>query len=181
MTTTRLYTAEDLFEMGDTDGSFELVHGELVPMTPTSGAHGSSSHRISRALGNHVEPEGLGFVFVSEAGFILHRDPDIVRAPDVSFVLAERLPNGPPDTYIPFAPDIAVEVVSPSDRQRDVQAKVVEYLDAGTRLVVVVEPKSRTVTAYAADGTARVLREGDTLDGGDVLPGFRLPLARIFG
>lgn len=181
MTTTRLYTAEDLFEMGDTDGSFELVRGELVPMTPTGGAHGGNSSRIDYALRGHAELEGLGFVFVSEVGFILSRDPDVVRAPDVSFVLAERLPDGEPDGFIPFAPDIAVEVVSPSDRQSDVQAKVVEYLDAGTRLVVVVEPKSRTVTVYAADGTARVLREGDTLDGGDVLPGFRLPLARIFG
>lgn len=92
----------------------------------------------------------------------------------------EKIPDELPKDFLGQAPDIAVEVVSPSDRMADVNAKVAEYLAAGTSLVWVVEPGRKTVTAYNADRSARLLIEGDELDGGDVLPGFKLPLSEIF-
>jgi Uma2 family endonuclease len=104
-----------------------------------------------------------------------------VRIPDVSFIALARLPHGRvPEGYIDGAPDLAVEIVSPSDRAEDVYGKVREYLEAGTRLVWVVWPRYRAITAYTQDGQIRELRAGDELGGDDVLPGFRVPVAEIF-
>lgn len=111
----------------------------------------------------------------------MSRDPDTVRILDASFVRVDRLP--PPEQrrrFIELAPDLDVEVVSPSDSANDVQAKVREYLDAGVQLIWVVHPVHRTVTVYSADRTAHVLYDDDSLTGGDVLPGFRVRVAEIF-
>jgi Uma2 family endonuclease len=117
-----------------------------------------------------------------EVGFRLTTDPDTVRAPDISFLGAERVPpGGVPRGYITGAPDLAVEVVSPDDTAAGIDAKVQEYLAHGSRLVLVVHPRTRTVTAYLPDGAARVLRAPDAIDGGDVLPGLSLPVDQLFG
>ena len=103
-----------------------------------------------------------------------------MRAPDVSFVVSNRLPAGPPQGYVPFAPDLAVEIVSPSDRASDVTRRLIDYLDAGSRLVWVIDPGTRTAAVHRSPSDVFMLREHDVLDGGDVLPGFRLPLAELF-
>jgi Uma2 family endonuclease len=179
--TTKLMTAEELERLPDDGRRYELVRGVLVEMTPAGGWHGENSSEISWHINSFVRPRGLGRVYVSETGFVLARDPDIVRAPDVAFVASDRLPPvRDREGYLPLAPDLAVEVVSPYDRQSDVTDKLLEYLDAGTRLIWVVEPRRRTVTVWTPDRTARILAESDELDGGEVLPGFRLSIAEIF-
>jgi Uma2 family endonuclease len=110
----------------------------------------------------------------------LMRGELICMAPDASFARADRLREVDEDHFIPLAPDLAVEVISPSDRTGYTRAKVSEYLHAGVRLLWLVDPRRRMVTVHTPDGAARVLRIEDELDGGDVLPGFRLPLTDVF-
>jgi len=173
-------TAEDLLAMPDNGMHQELVRGEIVEVAPPGGVHGHMAVRIATSLMPFVKPQKLGVVAV-ETGYVLHRDPDTVRSPDVSFVRAERVPaDGVPRTYWEGPPDLAVEVLSPGDRYGDVAAKVAEYLEAGTRLVWVVDSDARTVTVHAADRPPAVVSEADVLEGGDVLPGFRLTLAELF-
>ena len=172
-------TAEELFELQDDGGRIELVAGELARMTPTGGAHGALAVRIGRLLDEYVEANDLGACCGAETGFILERDPDTVRAPDAAVVLASRVPaSGVPAGYWPFAPDLAVEVVSPSDRLADVHVKIAEYFAAGTRLVWLVEPETRMVHVYRSQQQVEVLGTEDDLSrcgfaGGDVLPGRR--------
>ena len=117
----------------------------------------------------------------AETGFILQRTPDVVRAPDAAFVAGERIPaTGVPTGLWPFAPDFAVEVASPSDRFTELQTKVAEYFHAGTRLVWIVEPATRTVHVYRAPHDLQTFGEEDELTGGDVLPGLRCPVRRLF-
>ena len=176
-----LMTAEQLFELPDDGYRSELVEGEIVRMTPTSAEHGVLSIRIGRLLDEHVSARELGVCCGAETGFILRRDPDVVRAPDAAFVAAARIPaTGIPKTYWPFAPDLAVEVVSPSDRLTDIHIKIAEYFAAGTRLVWIVEPSTEAVHAYRSPHDVRVLRGDDELSGEDVLPGFRCVVKRLF-
>lgn len=175
-------TAVDLYAMPDHGGRQELVRGEIVPMSPASTYHGKIVMRIVRHLANHVAENELGEVYAAETGFKLAKDPDTVRAPDVAFVAGERIPpEGEPETgFWAIAPDLVVEVISPHDAASAVQDKVVDYLDAGGRLVWLLDPQARTVTEYAALDQIRVLRTGETLGGGEVLPGFALPLSTLF-
>jgi Uma2 family endonuclease len=118
---------------------------------------------------------------VVEVGFVLEHDPDTVRAPDVAFVTAARVPDATSrGKYFDGAPDLAVEVVSPGDTAAEVLEKVQEYLAAGCQMVWVIESKTRTVVSYRPDGSAKVLREDDQLSGEDVLPGFSVPVRRVF-
>lgn len=129
----------------------------------------------------YVEANDLGVCSGAETGFIVERDPDTVRAPDAAVVLASRVPSsGVSVGYWPFARDLAVEVVSPSDRLGDVHVKIAEYFAAGTRLVWLVEPESRMVHVYRSPQQVEVLGTADDLDGGDVLPGFQCPVQRFF-
>lgn len=177
-TQTGLITAEQL-AANYADQRCELVNGEVLTMAPASYGHGQYSLEMGRLLGNYVNKHKLGRVYGAETGFILRRDPDTVRAPDAAFVRAERvLPPG--DGFFDGAPDLAVEVVSPRDTRTAVQEKVDDYLAAGTRLVWVIWPETRSVTAHTPDGQRRILHEGDNLDGADVLPGFTCPVAAIF-
>jgi Uma2 family endonuclease len=174
-------TAEELFELPDDGSRHELVEGELIPMTPAGARHGAIAVRVARLLDEYAEAHDLGVCGTAEPGFILRRDPDIVRAPGVSFVAKARIPaTGIPTSYWPFAPDLAVEVVSPSDRLSDVHAKLADYFSAGARLVWVVQPETRVVYAYRSLHDLQVLGEDGELDGGEVLPGFRCPVKRLF-
>lgn len=176
-------TAQDLWRMGEGDVRRELVDGEIREMSPVGGVHGQAVGWIYRRLAEHVERWGGGVVLVGDVGFVLRLsgDPERVRAPDVAFVSAGRLPGGRlPEGFLEGAPDLAVEVLSPSDDPVDVQQKVRDYLEAGARLVWVVAPRARAVTVYRADGSARLLREGEALEGEDVLPGLHIPLAELF-
>ena len=160
----------------------ELVKGKLYEMAPAGGRHGRVAMRIGTLLNAYVESTGLGQVFAAETGFILQRNPDTVRAPDAAFVAQGRMPPGEtPDGYLALAPDLAVEVISPTDRPRDIREKVADWLNAGTRLVWVIYPSSRTTTVHRPPGTVEELEEADTLDGADVVPGFTCVLGELFG
>jgi Uma2 family endonuclease len=179
---TRL-TADDLWRMEQSDVRRELVDGEVVEMAPVGGLHGWVTGKVYRQLDDHVGAHGGGVVVVGDVGFVLAlpTDPERVRAPDAGFVVAARLSGGrPPRGFIRGAPDLAVEVLSPSDRPDDVQQKIRDWLEGGARLVWVIAPEARTVTVYRPDGSARLVREPESLDGEDVLPGLRLPLADLF-
>jgi Uma2 family endonuclease len=179
---TRLITADELLRMPD-DGfhRYELVRGRLLTMTPAGSLHGVVSMRLGAAIVAHVEQHRLGVVCAADTGFKLENDPDTVRAPDVSFIARERITTeGIPKGYWPGAPDLAVEVKSPDDRRSEIEEKVEPYLATGVRQVWFVEPSKRTITIYRPNVAPRILTETDRLDGGDLLPGFQYPLARLF-
>ena len=137
----------------------------------------------SSRLADHADRQGRGKVVVGDVGFVLQlpNDPERVRAPDVGFVVLEKLPAGRlPDGFLMGGPDLAVEVLSPTDNPVEVQQKVRDYLEAGSRLVWVVAPQAKTVTVYRANSSARFLRDHELLDGEDVLPGLSIPLGEIF-
>ena len=179
-TKTQCLTAEELFWLPDGGKRLELVKGELREMPPASGRHGIYGGRLQAYLGYYVLTQRLGKVLSAGTGFIIARAPDTVRAPDIAFVSQKRLPDPLPDGYLPLAPDLAVEVVSPNDTKREVMDKIGEWLDAGVRLVWVVEPKKQTITEYHSRQRVRVLTEKAMLEGGDVVPGFSLPVRDVF-
>ena len=150
-------------------------------MTPAGSRHGLVAMRFAARLDAHVRARSLGVVFAAETGFVLRRDPDTVRAPDTAFVALDRAPlAASTEGYFPGAPDLAVEVVSPSDSFQEVQEKVLEWLAAGTRAVVVVDPKRRLTSLYRSREDIRVLTDSETLDLDVAVPGFRLPLLDLF-
>ena len=174
-----LTTAELLFASGDRH--HELVRGVVRVSEPPGGAHGWIAARITHRLGSHVEQHGLGTVLV-EAGYVLRRDPDTVRAPDVSFISAARLPPEQiPEQFIPGAPDLAIEILSPGDRWPDVEERLADYFAGGTRIAWVVEPRQQRVIVRYPDGASKILTGSDVLDGEDVVPGFRCPVTEVFG
>lgn len=180
MVTTKLTTVEDLEQLQDA-GHYDLIRGELIAMAPASEEHGSIAFTLNTFLGPHIRRGKLGRGYTAETGFVLQRDPDVVLVPDVAFVRAERLPAAElRPKFFEGPPDLAVEVVSPSESSTHVQEKVLEYLEAGTRLVWVIEPRRRTLTVYRADHSAVLLLEHDLLDGEDVLPGFSIRAGEIF-
>lgn len=180
MATAKLMTIDDLWEIEE-PGRYDVIRGELHAMAPAGGEHGKIGIHIAARLWNHVHPSKLGEVFNSDTGFILSQDPLVWLSPDVSFVREDRLPS-PEDQvgFLRLAPDLVVEIVSPSDRSALVTEKVMQYLAAGTQLVWVVEPRVRVVTVYTADRDAHVYTEVDELDGGEVLPEFRVRVSDIF-
>jgi Uma2 family endonuclease len=161
------------------EGLWELIDGEPIEMTPSAGRSSHTGGRIHTKLANHVEPSGMGWAFPADAGFILFDDRAVVRSPDAAFVRLDRLPTLP-DGFIPLAPDFAVEVLSPSDRRADALAKVAMYLQAAVKLVWLVDPERRAVTVFRPDETIAVLHDGETLDAGDVVPGFSMGVSEMF-
>jgi Uma2 family endonuclease len=175
MAKSRPVTAEELALMGE--GRRELVFGQVVEMSPTAGTHGRITCRLGQRLQTFLDDRSLGAAFVGETGFLLARKPDLVRAPDIAFVAAERLPGVDLRRYLPFAPDLAVEVVSPHDTAAEVDAKALMWVAYGSRLVWVVFPDERVVHVYRPDHPRAELTPADTLSGGEVLPGFALPVS----
>ena len=177
----RLMTADELFRWPDDGYRYELVKGELRTMTPAGFDHGAIVMNLAGPLSAHVRLNGLGVVCGAETGFRLASDPDTVRAPDIAFVRRDRIPaSGRPVGFWPGAPDVAVEVLSPSDTVFAVDEKVAAWLAAGAAAVWVVNPQRRTVTIHRAAGAPRTLSERDTLDGEDIVPGFRLSVTHVF-
>jgi Uma2 family endonuclease len=170
-------SAEELLDMPDDGMQHELVRGELTTMAPAGAHHGRVSSRIHRRLGDYVESHSLGETFSSDTGFILCRNPDTVRQPDASFVRQER--DLDERGFYPGAPDLAVEVISPSDRFTDVQAKVLDYLHAGTRMVIILDPVTQFANVYTSNTMIHVGID-DAIDGADVVPGWKLPLRELF-
>jgi Uma2 family endonuclease len=172
-------TADQYFALGDI-GPSELIRGELIPMSPAGYDHGWISSNLVGALIQFTAERKLGRVLTAEAGFLIRRNPDTVRAPDVAFVRAERDPPGGQRKFFPGAPDLAVEVLSPDDRAVDVNAKVQDWLDAGTVVVLVVDPQTKTVAVYRRAQDIHLLNQDDTLRLPDLLPEFALPVHAIF-
>jgi Uma2 family endonuclease len=179
MTTGQITSADELL-LTPGLGRCELLRGELSMMSPAGSEHGHIVIRVTVPLAGYVEDHHLGTVFGAETGFQIGRDPDTVRAPDVAFVRAERIGGKLGKGFFPGAPDLAVEVVSPSDRTADVLAKVHDWLDAGCRAVWVVDPEPCTVAIYRSGCLVVTLTEADKLRGDDVVPGFCIPVAAIF-
>ncbi len=176
----KLYTARDLERLSDEGFHYELVRGELRPMSPSGGPHGSATSRISFYVSGLVYGDNLGEAFAAETGFLVDHDPDTILAPDFAFVAHDRLPDPLPKSYVPIVPDFAVETRSPNDTRRGVAEKVEQWLAAGVRLVWVVEPEKRTITTHRLGRDPRTFAVSETLDGEDVLPGLAVPLDRIF-
>lgn len=178
---TKLVTADELMAMPDDGFRSELVKGELIRMSPTGHEHGMVAMNVAGPLHQYVKTNKLGSVYAAESGFILAQNPDTVRAPDVAFVRKDRIDKaGKVKSYWIGPPDLAVEVVSPGDTVREVEEKVTEWLEAGARMVWVVSPKLRAVTVYRSLTEIITLTANDTLDAGDVVPGFRIAIAEIF-
>jgi len=174
-------TADELLAMPDDGWRYELVKGELIRMAPTGDEHGEVTMELATPLHLHVKKHNLGRVYAAETGFKLESDPDTVRAPDIAFVRRERIEaTGTLKGYRPGAPDLVVEVLSPSDRIGKVEGKVAQWLETGARMVWVVSPKLHTITVYRSLTDIVTLTEKDTLEGGDVVPGFSIKIAEIF-
>jgi Uma2 family endonuclease len=174
-------TAEELWQLPDDGMRHELLYGELTTMAPSGAEHGRRTSIINWSLEQYIAEHGGGEAYGAGTGYLLARHPDLVRAPDAAFVSQERL--AAMDDSIGFctgAPDLAVEVVSPSDRRAEIESKVATWLRYGARMVVVVYPAERRVRVHRPDSPPYDLSGTDTLDAGDVLPGWRLPLARLF-
>lgn len=179
--TTALMTVEALEQNGAPDGRWELINGELVEMSPAGDDHGAYGAAIIIHLGGYVFSRRLGRVYNADTGFVIPGDSPAVRMPDVAFVRADRLPADRDRTrFVRVVPDFAVEVISPSESGGEVLAKVVMWLEAGVRLLWLVDPAAKTVLVFAAGQAPRALTIEHTLDGGDVLPGFELPVRDIF-
>ena len=180
-TATKPMTAQELLDMPDDGFRHELVRGALIKMAPAG--HMSSFYGLSigAELWAFVRANRLGRVYGADGGFILATNPDTVLAPDASFVRQECVEAvGDATGYFPGAPDLVVEVISPSDRYTEVEEKVAEWLNAGAQMVVVVNPRGRTVKVHRSLTDVVTLTEADTLRGGDVVPGWQLPIANIF-
>ena len=176
-TVTRPATEDDLLGTPRDGHKYEHVDGQ-IRMSPAGGRHGYVCVQLGMLLNAFVKERRLGHVFDSGTGFRLPGGN--VRVPDVSFVAMGRFGDPQPPIGFPdLAPDLAVEVLSPDDRTRDILDKVGEYLQAGTRLVWVIDPEQRSAVVYRSLGDVRTLGRRDSLDGDDVLPGFRCRLAEV--
>ena len=174
-------TAEQLAKMPRDGNRYELVGGVLHMMSPAGGRRGRVAGRVFKLLVNHVDDNKLGVTFAAETGFLIATNPDTVRAPDAAFVHEHKMQSLKDDSgYLPFPPDLAVEVVSPSDTFADVEKKALSWLDAGTHLVLIVEPESETVHAYRSRSEIKVLSSGDVMDAADVVADWRVGVKDFF-
>jgi len=178
--TTRLYTAEDLWLM-PTDEPWELWEGELHQVPGAGGVASQLAGIVFMLIMPFVRSGRLGMVTTADGTYILEHDPMTIVVPDVAFVRWERLPGrSQPEGYVPVPPDLAIEVRSPTDEPGKIAKKLELYRRAGVPLVWWVDPKRRTVAIHRHGALVAELREGDVVDGEEVLPGFRLPVAAIF-
>lgn len=180
-TVTPSVTPEDLLKIHDRPMP-ELVGGELLEREPMGMKAEIVASRLNRWIGNHVESHDLGFMLGSQGGYqCFPDDPRKVRVPDVSFVRKDRMPPGPPpDGHCRTVPELVVEVVSPNNQVGELNIKIEDFLNAGVPLVWVADPQARTIDVHRAGGSASRLRIGDSLDGENVLPGFRCEVAKLF-
>ena len=176
----KLVTAEEMLQHPEW-GRCELIDGRVVLMSPAGAQHGDVAMIIAGKIFNFARPKKLGRVFAAETGFIISRNPDTVRGPDVMFLSHARIPaGGIPKEYLPVVPDLAVEVVSPNDSSNAVNEKRIEWLEAGAQLVWVIHPDHQTVHAYRADGGVDHFKRTDMLHARPVLPDFQIPVAELF-
>jgi len=181
-------TPDAFLSMNLGDRRAELIDGKVITRAPAGGEHGFIALEIGAELRNFVKKHKLGIGCAAETGFRLFAERNTVRAPDAAFISNQTLErhrdrmDGQTRTaeFWPFAPDLAVAVVSPGDKLEDVEAKVADWFEGGTRLVWVVHPKARTIHVFHSATQVQILSASDVLDGEDVLPEFRLTIAAIF-
>ena len=164
------------------DRTVELVEGVIVEMSKPGGKHGQIMMRLSVRLGSYVEARDLGVATTGETGYVLERSDigrDTVRGLDIAFIKKGRVPDELPESLLELAPDLAVEILSPSNKSEDILSKIRQLLQAGTLEVWLVYPRNRRVHVHTLDGV-KILEPGDTLDGGDILPGLQIPVSDIF-
>lgn len=177
---TKLLTAEEYYELGDLGYPTELVRGEIVEMNQPGFQHGRVCLRIGRLLDGFAEERDIGQVAGNDSGVVTERDPDSVRGPDVAYFSYDRIPKGEdPAGYPESMPELAFEVLSPSDRWPKVEAKVDEYLAAGVDYVVVVDPATVTMQIFTNTGRIADLDADDEFSLPDVLPGFAMTVERM--
>lgn len=178
----RPWQERDLHALSDTAWHVELVRGELRIMNPASPTQGIFAMRLGAALFNYVDTHGLGVVITAEPGFKLHEVPELtVRVTDIAFVRTERIPPQAQQAgFWPLAPDLVIEIISPSETASSIQEKVQDFLTAGTRLVWLVYPDTRSLVEYGQGHQMRHYSNTDFLEGDEVLPGFTYPLKRLF-
>ena len=178
MVTTRNITAAELYELGE-DAPYVLIKGELVEeMSPQGRLHGKVLSKLNSILDTEIVDPEMGELLVGDVGFVLARNPDTVLAPDLAFVRAERLENAG-DAYLDFAPDLAIEVVSPSNTLSDVARKLGLYLLHGSSEVWVVRPREREIAVHRANATKAVFRADEALTS-PLFPGKAIALGRVF-
>jgi Uma2 family endonuclease len=176
----RMMTADELADLPDDGMLYELSRGMLVCMSPSSYGPSRIAGRILAKMATFIDEHELGDYGSAEGGFKLASDPDTVRAPDIWFVRKERVPEGAnPEGFYDGPPDLAVEVLSPSDRFHQIAMKVRDYLDAGTPLIWVLDPKGRLAAVFRPGAPVRFIDADGVLDGEDILPGFTLPIESI--
>ena len=180
----KIFTAEDLLHLPEApDGRrYELVEGKLYEMPPPGPRHGYITSNVAFLIETYVRRHRIGRVMAGDTGFLLGRDPDTVRGPDVAYISYERFPEDRelPDRYEDILPELAVEVVSPSDTRRYVREKAEAWLAAGVAVVWVLDPRIGEVTVYRAGRGTSVFHGEETLDGAPALPGFSCRVADFF-
>ena len=178
----QLLTADDLLRLYGKGVRGELIRGALHETLPSGMRQGMVNMAMATALGEYIYPRRLGHLFGTDAGVLLERNPDTVREPDLGYVSAEKLAlDANVDGYCPVAPDLVVEIKSPSDSEREVDDKATMWLDFGVRMALVINPETGTIRVRQPDLPTVILTMDDTLDGGDVLPGFSCPVREILG
>jgi Uma2 family endonuclease len=177
----QLMTADELLALPRGEFRYELVNGELKKMSPAGHDHGRIVMELASPLQVFVKKHKLGKIYAAETGFVLTANPDTVRAPDIAFIRQQRVSEvGRSRGFWKGPPDLAVEVISPSDIVGEVEDKVYMWLERGTPLVWLISPKLCNVTVFRSLTDIETLTENDTLDGGDVLPGFQISVSEIF-
>jgi len=180
-TTLELLTAEEYAKLPAEGRPTELVRGRVVTMNVPAQMHGYLCSTVAWVLNSYIVPRELGRVMTNDSVVITERNPDTVRGADVSFYSFERLPKGSfPHRYLPIAPELVVEVLSPDDRWSKVHAKVAEYLNAGVSVVCVVDPKTKSAHLFYPDRPATALASSEDLTFPEILGDFRFPVARLF-
>jgi Uma2 family endonuclease len=185
-TNPRALTADDVLDLPREDGvlGYEFIDGQPVPVMPASPIHGRLLRKVLYALETHLREHGLAGEVFPDAGFVLglRRDRERMRGPDVSYVSQEKLEAHPdPERLFRCVPDLAVEIDLTSARKPGGQQRILDYLEAGVRLVWTIDPRTKTAMTYRPDGSARIVRTDEALDGEDVLPGFRLSISELLG
>ncbi len=175
-----LITGDELFAMGDI-GPTELVKGEIITKMPTGHEHGFIESLIAFFLILFVREHDLGRVVTGEVGIYVERDPDTVRAADVAFISHDQYARVQSASYLDVAPELVVEIMSPSNTWSEVHEKPSEHFAIGVKIVWVVDPQLQQIHVFRALADVSLLTKEDTLTGEDVLPGFALALSELFG
>jgi Uma2 family endonuclease len=171
-------TIDDMYHMPEDGQKYELVDGEIV-VSPAGDLHSEIAIKIAHIIATFLDDHPIGKVYGADVGLIFPTGN--LRSPDVCFVRMEQLPDGKsPITFGRIVPDLAVEVLPPGDRPRQVAGKIGEYLECGVLLVWVVDPKTQTVTAYQSLSNIQQFTPTDTISAEPILPGFTCPVSRFF-